>query len=131
MKFIPIYLCFSVGAWVVAAQSGSTDEPTQESRILFEQVDPILQGLSEITGWKIKRKVPADYISRAQLRAFIQRRVKEVLKPEEIRLEALALKMFGLVPDDFDLEKAMVDLMTEQAAAFYDYDRKRLFITES
>lgn len=131
MKFIPIYVCLSLGASLVAAQSGSTDEPTQESKILFEQVEPILQGLSEITGWKIKRKVPADYISRAQLHAFIQRRVKEVLKPEEIRLEALALKMFGLVPDDFDLEKAMVDLMTEQAAAFYDYDRKRLFITES
>ncbi len=131
MKFISKCVCLLLGLSLAVAQSGATEEPTQESRILFEQVDPILQGLSEITGWKIKRKVPADYISRAQLRAFIQRRVKEVLKPEEIRLEALALKMFGLVPDDFDLEKTMVDLMTEQAAAFYDYDRKRLFITES
>jgi hypothetical protein len=127
--FLPVYL--SLGAWTAAAQTGSTDEPTQESKLLFDQVDPILQGLSEITGWKIKRKVPADYISRDHLHDFIQRRVKEVLKPEDIRLEALALKMFGLIPGDFDLEKTMVDLMTEQAAAFYDYDRKRLFITES
>ena len=125
LVYLPLF------AGTAAAQTGSTDEPTQDSKLLFDQVEPILQGLSEITGWKIKRKVPADYISRDHLHNFIQRRVKEVLKPEDIRLEALSLKMFGLIPGDFDLEKTMVDLMTEQAAAFYDYDRKRLFITES
>ena len=35
------------------------------------------------------------------------------------------------MPQDFDLAKNTVDLLTEQAAAFYDYDRKKLFITES
>jgi hypothetical protein len=113
------------------AQPASDAAPSQESKILFDQVDPILQGLREITGWKIKRKVPAEYITRGELRSYIQKRVKEVLKPEDLRVEALALKMFGLVPDDFDMEKALVDLMTEQAAAFYDYDRKRLYITEA
>src|SRR5205085_12258754 len=32
---------------------------------------------------------------------------------------------------DFNLARNMVDLLTEQAAAFYDYDRKKLFITDS
>ena len=35
------------------------------------------------------------------------------------------------MPQDFDLARSTVDLLTEQAAAFYDYDRKKLFITES
>lgn len=105
--------------------------PTEESRLLFAQMDGILAGLSEITGWKVKKKVPADFITREQLHSFVERRLKEVVKPEEIRLESLSLKMFGLVPEDYDLEKATVDLVTEQAAAFYDYNRKRLFITES
>jgi len=35
------------------------------------------------------------------------------------------------VPQDFDLAKNTVDLLTEQAAAFYDYNKKKLFITES
>jgi len=132
MKIIASLLVYlPLCIWTAAGQTGSSDEPTQDSRLLFDQVEPILQGLSEITGWKIKHKVPADYITRDHLHDFIQRRVKEVLKPEDIRLEALSLKMFGLIPGDFDLEKTMIDLMTEQAAAFYDYDRKRLFITES
>ena len=46
-------------------------------------------------------------------------------------MESLALKMFGFVPEEYDLKQAIVELMTEQAAAFYDYDRKKLFITES
>jgi hypothetical protein len=112
--------------WVSAAGA-----QTESSRQLFTQVDPILQGLSEITGWKIKRRVPADYISKEKLNQFIQQRIREVVKPEEIRIESIVLKMFGFLPDDYDLKSAMVDLMTEQAAAFYDYDRKRLYITES
>ena len=36
--------------------------------------------------------------------------------------------MFGFVPQDYDLRKSTVDLLTEQAAAFYDYDQKRLFL---
>lgn len=104
---------------------------TETSRTLFTQVEPILGGLSEITGWKVKHKVPADYISKAHLGEFVQRRLKEAIKPEEVRIESLALKMFGFIPDDYDLKQAIGELMTEQAAAFYDYDRKKLFITES
>ena len=41
------------------------------------------------------------------------------------------LKKLGLVPPEFDLAKATVDLMTEQAAAFYDYRKKKLFLLEA
>ncbi len=118
-----------LAAAICFAQKVST--PNEESRLLFGQIDDIMSGLSEITGWKVKRKVPADFISKEQLHTFVQKRLKEVVKPEEMRVEALTLKLFGLVPEEFDLEKATVDLVTEQAAAFYDYNKKRLFITES
>lgn len=103
----------------------------ENSRELFSQIDPVLQGLSEITGLKAKHKVPADYISKAKLEQFIRQRIRDAVKPEEIRVESLALRMFGFIPDDYDLKQAIVELMTEQAAAFYDYERKKLFITES
>src|SRR5260370_32251062 len=38
--------------------------------------------------------------------------------------------MLGLAPLEFDLRKNTIDLMTEQAAAFYDYNKKKLFILE-
>lgn len=125
MKKIAL-LVFSLALWISTAHA-----QTEDSKLLFTQVDTILQGLSEITGWKVEHKVPADYISRDDLHSFIEKRIKQVIKPEELREQTILLKMFGLVPDNFDLEKTTVELMTEQAAAFYDYDRKRLFITES
>jgi hypothetical protein len=39
--------------------------------------------------------------------------------------------MLGLAPVDFDLKQSTVDLVSEQAAAFYDYNRKRLYILDS
>jgi hypothetical protein len=75
--------------------------------------------------------VPCDFITKEKINEFLNKRVKEVAKPEEIRAEELTLKKFGLVPNDFDLAKNTVDLLTEQAAAFYDYNKKKLFITET
>jgi hypothetical protein len=98
---------------------------------LCQQVPAIAQKLSVITGLALKHSVPCDFISKDQINQFLKKRVKEVASPEEIRAEELTLKKFGLVPPDFDLAKNTVDLLTEQAAAFYDYDRKKLFITET
>ena len=39
--------------------------------------------------------------------------------------------MFGLVPQDFNLARETEDLLGEQAAAFYDYKKKRLYIIDS
>ena len=94
---------------------------------LFEQVGPILAGLSQITGWKVERKVPAEILHKADFKRMMQ----EHSSPKEVRAEELTLKMFGLVPPDFNLMGETVDLLSEQAAAFYDYNKKRLFILDS
>jgi len=80
---------------------------------------------------KLRHPVPCAFITKDKVNDFLKKRVKDVASPREIRAEELTLKKFGLVPQDFDLAKNTVDLLTEQAAAFYDYDRKKLFITES
>ena len=55
-------------------------------------------------------------------------RVDKAIKPADIKAESLTLKMLGLIPQDFDLRQQTVDLLTEQAAAFYDYQKKKLFL---
>ena len=95
------------------------------------QVPAILTELTEITGMKLHHPVPCAFISKDDVNKFLKDRVKEVAKPDEIRAEELTLKKFGFVPADFDLAKNTVDLLTEQAAAFYDYNKKKLFLTES
>ena len=103
----------------------------ENGKSVCDQVPAIAHALTEITGFPLKHPVPCEYISKDDVNRFLKKRVKEVASPEEIRAEELTLKKFGLVPQDFDLAKSTVDLLTEQAAAFYDFDRKKLFITET
>ena len=93
-------------------------------------VDQTIRELSAVTGFPARHPVSFQVLSRKQVHQFLDDRIKEAIKPEEIRAEELTLKKFGFVPPDFDLRKTTVALLTEQTAAFYDYHRKRLFLTD-
>jgi hypothetical protein len=97
---------------------------------VFDRINSIVNTLSDITGLKEEHEVPYGRMSQQQLRKFLSRRIKQTLKPKELYADELSLKLFGLVPPDFDLRKSTVDLLTEQAAAFYDYQEKKLFLLD-
>jgi hypothetical protein len=107
--------------------------PAQSSRAkeVCGLANRIALDLTQISGMKLRHPVPCDYITKEKINAFLNQRMKDAASPEEIRAEELTLKKFGFVPQDFDLAKTTIDLLTEQAAAFYDYNKKKLFITES
>jgi len=112
-------------AALIAAGVLLTPAPAQE---LFTQIGAIKEGLSAITGLAFTRDVPYASITKDELRGYLEQRLRETMKPEDVRAEELTLKMLGLVPKDFDLRRNTLELLTEQAAAFYDYNQKRLFI---
>ncbi len=114
---------------LLSAAAVAQSDPRAAS--LCGEVPGVARELTEISGMKLRHPVPCDFITREKINAFLKKRLKEVASPGEIRAEELTLKKFGLVPPDFDLARSTVDLLTEQAAAFYDYNRKKLFITES
>jgi hypothetical protein len=120
-------LAAALGLLLAPAHAGN-DAPGQ-ARCL--QVPEISRQLARITGLPLRRPVPCKFIDKIQVNAFLKKRLKEESTPEEIRGEELTLKKFGLVPADFDLAASTVDLLTEQAAAFYDYNARKLFLTGS
>jgi hypothetical protein len=92
------------------------------------EVDQILRQLSELTGLRVKHRVVQQTMERSQLKEYFDKRIREVTKPEEIALEELALKRLGFLPRDYDLKQATIELMAEQAAAFYDYRAKKMVL---
>ncbi len=119
-----------VGAALLwAAVAWGQSDP--EAQKLCGEANRIARELTQISGMQLKHQVPCDFISKEKINEFLRKRVKDVAKPDEIRAEELTLKKFGLVPQDFDLARNTIDLLTEQAAAFYDYEKKKLFITET
>lgn len=122
-----LFISLTVAGCCVTAGAGHTRLSKDPA---FSQIQTIVKTLSEITGMDEKRPVPYARMSKRQLRQFLAKRIKKTLRPDEIRADETALKMFGLVPPNFDLKKSTIDLLTEQAAAFYDYDDKKLFMLE-
>jgi hypothetical protein len=110
---------------LLAALLYAADQPP-----FFSEIGTIESGLSSITGLRFTRPVPYGLLNKDQLRVFLEDRIKKALKPSDLRAEELTLKMLGLIPSDFDLRQNTVDLLTEQAAAFYDYNKKKLFVLE-
>ncbi len=126
MRLKPVVFPILMGAALVAAPA----QPGDAAK-LCAQIPPLAKQLTEVSGMPLRHPVPCDFITREKIKDFLNQRVKEVAKPEDLRAEELTLKKFGLVPADFNLAKNTIDLLTEQAAAFYDYDRKKLFVTDT
>jgi hypothetical protein len=116
-----------IGAWqpwraTPGASSGKL--PTAE------EINTVMKELSDITGFRIRKQLPFVSITREQVNEYLKDQIKRAVKPDEIRAEETALKKFGFVPGDFDLKQTTIDLLTEQAAAFYDFRQKKLFISD-
>jgi hypothetical protein len=106
-------------------------QSSPEAKAVCGQAGAIAKELTEISGMKLLHPVPCDFITKDKVNQFLKKRVKDSASPEDIRAQEMVLRKFGLVPQDFDLAKTTVDLLTEQAAAYYDYDKRKLFIIES
>src|SRR5579863_7089297 len=112
------------GAWQKPRASTSPRLPTAE------EINVVLRELSDITGFRIRKQLPFALITRDQVNQYLREQIRKSVKPDEIRAEETTLKKFGFAPADFDLRQTTIDLLTEQAAAFYDFKRKKLFISD-
>lgn len=125
-----LYLCLlTLASCLLTSQHEALGQTgAAREKELFSRVDEIFSQVSEIMGMKIRRPVPRASISREKIREYIEQRMAETLSPEEIRAQEILLRKFGLVGEDFDWKQQTLDLLTEQAAAFYDFKQKKLYV---
>jgi len=115
----------------VALCAMAQESPAAASRLPdAAEINAILHRLSDITGFRIRRQLPFQLLTRAQINSYIKDQIKHSVHEKDIRAEELSMKKLGFVPADFDLKQTTIDLLTEQAAAFYDFHQKKLFISE-
>ena len=113
-------------AFPLAAQDSSI-APERADK-LFAKMDGMLAILSEITGLELRKPIEHEVLTRDEIRELVETRIAEEASPEEIRLDELFLKLFGFVNDDFDLKEQLVDVLTEQATALYDFKTRKLYL---
>ena len=62
----------------------------------------MLHELTDIMGFGPQQPIKHKTISKASFRKLYASRMKESQKPREMERELLFLRLFGLVPEDFD-----------------------------
>ncbi|HMD85521.1 MAG TPA: DUF6782 family putative metallopeptidase [Terriglobia bacterium] len=127
------YLRSILGVLVMCAAPSllSRADPQNASpQELLSQADEVLQQMSQITGLPIKGPLKKQVISRPEIEKYLTDNLHEEMTPGEIHAQEALVHAFGLVSRDFNLEKFLVSFYTEQAAGFYDPERKTMFIAD-
>lgn len=119
-------LFFSSGvAWAQQAEGQETDQER-----LLRAADEVERQVSAISGLQPIRPIPKRLKSREQIRQYVVEQMREQYPAAKLRGDRLTLEKFGLLPKNFPLEKTLVDLLSEQVAAYYDPKRKEFYIAD-
>ena len=96
------------------ADDGKPTEAVLSYQRAFERLLPGLRGLP------FKHEVLQQVSTKDELRQFMLEELEGQMTPEEFAGNELAMKALGLIPRELDLKATMVQLYTEEVAAFYD-----------
>jgi hypothetical protein len=97
-----------------------------EAKELFLSVDQILKFASKDSLLPIKHPVKTKLTSRDEVVAYLEKSMREDKSAQRVYRSELVLKKFGLLPRDFHLEAAVVAMLREQVAGYYDPKSKTM-----
>ncbi len=106
------------------ADEGKPSEAVIRYKSAFEQLLPRLRRIP------FKHEVKRDVTKREAMKAMLLKEFDEDMTPEEFRANELAMKAFGLVPRSLDLKPLLIQVYSEEIAAFYDPKTKTMHLIE-
>ncbi len=99
---------------------------TTEAVLLYKQAfEHILPGMRKIS---FKHEVKRDVTAREQLREVIRKEIDEDKSPAELHGDEAAMKALGFIPKSLDLKETMLQIYSEEIAAFYDPKTKTMHL---
>lgn len=88
----------------------------------------ILSQMATLRELPVKRPVAMEVATREQIVSYVDSRIREEMKDEELAGQEAALKRLGLIPVAMDMRKFLLDLYGEQVAGYYDPFKQKFFI---
>jgi hypothetical protein len=111
------------GLFVLALSAGGSPAVAQQPSVgtLDALVGPFFAELATIRGLSSVGTPPSIVIrSRSETRRYVEQELNRKYPPAHVEAERRAMVAWGLIPADFDLRGFFLDLIAEQAAAYYD-----------
>ena len=98
---------------------------------LLQRCYRIEKEISVIRGLSLKDPITYKVIGKTRLYEILLERFAEVYEGNSFFDMEEALKIMGMINKDVDLKDVLMKLYHEQAAAFYDYDNKIMYLVNS
>lgn len=107
------------------AESAPTPE-TRPANRAEEIASKIEKQVEKLRGIKLEKAVKIGVYDKATLKVFLLKNAEKELAPARIGPQVRAYRALGLVPQDFDYKKTLLDILNEQIGGFYDPETKEL-----
>ncbi len=106
------------------ADEGKPNDAQIRYKEAFEKILPRLRGIP------FRHEVKRDVTKREKLQDMLLKDFEQDMTPEEFDGMEKTYRAFGLTPADLDLKKFLVDVYSEEIAAYYDPKTKTMFMIE-
>ena len=97
---------------------------------LLKLAEETLADVSRLRELPVKSPITKGISTRQQIKAYLLERIEEEYPAEELSIEQKALAKLGLIPPELDLLQALLQLLIEQVAGFYDPKTGRLYVAD-
>jgi hypothetical protein len=113
-----------------AKKTATKAAPKSPKDALIAAADEIARQVAALRGLPLEKPLQRGVLSREEIGAKLKDRIGKEFTTTELRDEARVLKRIGLLPQDVDYEKLLLDLLMEQVAGFYDPYAGKLYIAD-
>jgi hypothetical protein len=128
---LALLFCASLASAQAAPANPPVVPPARASVEEFRKAaDEVLAEISEILALPVKEPLKKSIRTRDEIRAYLIQRIQDEKEPEKWEADQKVLTRLGLLPRGFDLEKFLVELLTEQIAGLYDPRGKEFYIAD-
>jgi hypothetical protein len=100
------------------------------SHPLLATFDEVLQRVVNLRQLSPQGTIKRAVRNRQQIRTAMQALAQDAFSPAEWEAERKAMVQWGLLAPDFRLKEFVLDLLTEQAAGYYDPKQRTFFIAD-
>jgi hypothetical protein len=105
------------------------EKPSQDA-IYQEKARSVVPQIEAGIGLKFKTPPKIEVHSKEEVRTYLEAQLKDSLAQQQVAGQEASLKRFGLIPQDLDLQKLLLDVLAEQVGGYYDPKTKVLYIIE-
>jgi hypothetical protein len=115
-------------ALLVAASPDITEQDrAAELERVTKLAAEILPKVAEVTGIEQTEPVKIVIITRAEVQDYLVELLDESYPGDTLERQSRVYSAFGLLPPDYNLRQGLLDLLSEQAGAFYDPRTKAFY----